>query len=198
MKEGIFHHIRTYVIRGFLTLIPLAITFFVLRLAYFMIDQKVMYFVNKNTGLNIPGLGILLLVLLLYGIGLVTSNVLGKQLFHWIEHLSKRIPVVKTVYQVGKQLSLTLSLPERKVFKKALMVRLPHSNIWTMAFLIGSVRDTQSGGILLKLFLPTPPNPTSGYLIFAPEAETRDTLWSVEEALKYVISDGIISPETIF
>lgn len=198
MKKTIIQHIQTYVIRGFLTLIPIAVTFFVLRFLYLTIDLKIMRLVHEHLGFEIPGLGILILILILYFVGVITSNVIGRTIFHWIDHISHRIPIVKTIYRVGKQLSSTLSLPEKKIFKRSVLVRDPSNHIWICAFVVGDLRDAQNPNeVWLKVFIPTPPNPASGYIIFIRESETRDPGWSIEEVLKMVMSNGILGPDEI-
>jgi len=102
-----------------------------------------------------------------------------------------------TIYKVGRQLATTLSLPETKVFKRAVLVEYLKPGIWTIGFVTGKVIDkTHDGEVLLKVFVPTPPNPTSGTVVVR-ESETRDPGWSVEEALKSVISAGVIGPAEI-
>lgn len=157
-----------------------------------------MKLVNKFIGFQIPGLGIFLLLLILYLLGVLTSNFLGKQFFNLIEKITIRIPFVKTVYQIGKQLVFALSFPERQVFKRVVMVNYIKPTAWTLGFVTGSLVDNlDPSETLLKVFIPTPPNPASGTMIIVRESETRDPGWTVEEGIKAVISGGIISPPSI-
>ena len=134
----------------------------------------------------------------LYLLGLIASNMVGKQLFKLVERIANGIPLVKTVYQVGRQLAASFSLPETQVFKRVVLVEYLKPGIWTIGFVTGKIIDnTHDGETLLKVFVPTPPNPTSGTMVAVRESETRDPGWSIEEALKSVISAGVIGPTEI-
>jgi len=195
--KAVLKHLKRYILRGLLAIIPLALSFFALRLLYVVIDKRVVGMVEKFFGFTFPGLGILLVLVTLYLLGLVASNVVGKQLFTSIEWIMNRIPLIKTTYQVGKQLSASLSLPEQQVFKRAVLVEFLKPGIWTIGFVTGTVVDREAGEALLKVFVPTPPNPTSGTMVVVKESQTRDPGWSVDDALKAVISGGIIGPTEI-
>jgi uncharacterized membrane protein len=197
MKQ-LFKHIRTYVFRGLLAVIPIALSVFAIQFLYVVIDRRVMRMISEFVGFSIPGLGILLVLAVLYVLGFVASNVLGKQIFGLIERLTKRIPLIRTTYQVGKQLANTLSLPERQVFKRVVLVDYLKPGIWTVGFVTGTIIDRKHhDNVLLKVFVPTPPNPTSGTMVVVRESETRDPGWTIEEAMKTVISGGIIGPTEI-
>lgn len=187
-----FSHIRTYIFRGLLAVIPIAITFFAIQIIYVLIDQRVMRSVERIIGVNIPGLGVLLVLVVLYLLGLIASNVLGAQVFHFLERISHRIPLIKTTYQVGKQLAATLSVPGKQVFKRAVLVEYLKQGMWTLGFVTGTIVDGASQEPLLKVFIPTPPNPTSGTMVIVRESQTRDPGCTIEEAIKTVISGGII------
>jgi len=143
-------------------------------------------------------LGILLLLVVLYVLGFITSNVIGKRVLGWVEQLTARIPLVKTTYQIGKQVSETFSLPERQVFQKAILVECVKPGIWTVGFVTGKVVDQVNGGeVFLKVYIPTPPNPASGNVLLVREQDTRNPGWTIEEALKMVISAGVIGPKEL-
>ena len=193
-----FGHLKRYVLRGTLAIIPLALSAFVIRLLYVGIDKRVMGMIDHFIGFSIPGLGILLVLLILYLIGIIASNLVGKQFFSWLERISKKIPLINTTYQVGKQLSDTLCLPEKLVFRKVVLVDFLKPGIWTVGFVTGTIIDRKnSNEKLLKVFVPTPPNPTSGTMVIVKESETRDPGWTIEEAMRAVISGGIIGPNEI-
>ena len=197
MKD-LFRHLRTYTLRGLLAIVPLALSFFSVNILYSTIDKRVMLMVEKFFGFTFPGLGVLLVIVSLYLLGLIASNVVGRQLFRLVERIANGIPLVKTVYQVGRQLTASLSLPETQVFKRVVLVEYLKPGIWTIGFVTGKIVDnTHNGETLLKVFVPTPPNPTSGTMVVVRESETRDPGWSVEEALKSVISAGVIGPTEI-
>jgi len=196
MKTSI-SHIKKFVFRGMVALIPLALSFLVIRLLYLGIDQRIMRHLEGFVGLRIPGLGILVLLLALYLVGVIASNMVGRQIFNLIERITQKIPIVNTIYQVGKQLSSTLSLPEKQVFKKAVLVEFLKPGMWTIGFVTGKIWDRQENVELLKVYIPTPPNPTSGTIVLVRESQTRDTGWTIEETMKVVISGGIIGPTEI-
>ena len=129
----IFKHLKTHVFRGLLAIIPLVLSYFVIRFLYLTIDRKVAAPIENAAGFRIPGLGILLIILLLYLVGLAASNWLGKKAFNVIEWLSRRIPLIGTVYHLGKQLAEALSLPEKQSFKRVVLVEQFKPGVWTVA-----------------------------------------------------------------
>lgn len=191
-------HIRMFIFRGLLASIPFALSIIAVHFFYSSIDQRVLDLIDEQVGIRFPGLGILLLLVVLYVLGFVTSNVIGKRVLGWVERLTSRIPLVKTTYQIGKQVAETFSLPERQVFQKAILVECVKPGIWTVGFVTGKVVDKINGGeIFLKIYVPTPPNPASGNVLLVREQDTRDPGWTIEEALKMVISAGVIGPKEI-
>ncbi len=188
-------HLRTHIFRGLIAVIPLVISFFVVQFLYIMVDRRVARMIEGWTGVAIPGLGILLVLAILYLVGLIASNLVGKQLFGLIEKISERIPLVRTTYQVGKQISQSLSHEDKQLFKRVVMVKYLNAGAWTIGFVTGTLTDAKEPGVtFLKVFVPTPPNPTSGTMIIVREEDARDPGWTVEEGLKTVISGGIIGP----
>ena len=192
------NHVKIYVFRGLLAVIPLFLSVLAIRLIYVVIDKRIVNFVNQYIGYRIPGLGILFVLIFLYFIGFLASNVIGHRFFGIIERISRRIPLIKTIYQVGKQFSSTFSLSEKQVFKRVVLVNF-RGNAMTIGFVTGTLEDkTKSESEkFLKVFVPTVPNPTSGFLLFLKESAVLDPQWTIEEGIKAVISGGIIGPETI-
>ncbi len=193
--KPLLRHIRTFILRGLIAIIPLALSFFATKLLYTAVDKRVARMVEEIVGFTLPGLGILLVLVALYVLGLVASNMVGKQILGLFEGIANRIPLIKTTYRVGKQLGVNLSLPEKEVFKRAVLVEYLKPGIWTIGFVTGVIIDRKSNDErLLKVFIPTPPNPTSGTMVVVRESQTRVPGWSTEEALEAVISGGIIGP----
>jgi uncharacterized membrane protein len=191
-------HIKKYIFRGLLAVVPLFLTYLAVKLLYTAIDQRAVGLVDRFLGFKFPGLGILMVLISLYILGLLASNVVGRRLFGVVEKMTNYIPLIKTTYKVGQQLGKTLSLPEKQVFKKAVLVDYLKPGIWTIGFVTGEVIDTKNNNEkLLKVFVPTPPNPTSGTMVVVRESETRDPGWTIEEAINVVISGGIIGPEEL-
>src|SRR3989338_3527892 len=190
-------HFKMYVIRGLVALIPLALTVIAVRFIYVFIDKRVIELLDQYVGVRVPGLGVVFLLVFLYFVGLISSNVLGKRVFGLIESITNRIPLIKTTYQVGKQLSNTFSLPEKQVFQKVILIDYFKAGTMVIGFVTGSIVDKRTKEKFLKVFLPTPPNPTSGIVVIIHEKDAKDPGWTVDEALKTVISGGIIGPHEI-
>ena len=197
--KSIFKHLKSYILRGLLAVIPLALTAFAIKILYTTIDKRITGLIEEIIGFSFPGLGILLLVAVLYFLGLIVSNVLGRQIFGLLDRIANRIPLVKTTYNVGRQLSSSFSLPEKQVFRRAVLVEYLKPGIWTIGFVTGTIVDKSNNDeLLLKVFIPTPPNPISGTMVVVRESQTRDPGWSIDEALKAVISGGVIGPTEIW
>ncbi len=195
-------HARMYILRGLLAIIPLLLCVIAIELLYRLIDKQVIKFLAQYIKFfdihQIPGLGILLLLISLYIIGLIFSNVMGRQIFKFMDSITERIPIIKFIYGVGKQISDTLSItdPQKQAFKKAILVNAFNGNGWMLGFVTGSMKD-QNGGELFKVFVPTSPHPLTGIIFIVRPSQTLDCGWTVEEALKMIVSVGIISPSVI-
>jgi uncharacterized membrane protein len=195
--KSIFSHFKVNVFRGILAMIPVALSIFAIIFIYNVIDKRVVELIGEHIGFSVPGLGICILVICLYLIGLIASNVLGKRMISLVEMILDRIPIIRTTYQVGKQVANTFSLHERQVIKKAVLVDFFKPNTWVVGFIMGYISDKKTGAKMCKIFIPTVPNPTSGFLAIIKEEQTVDPKWTIEEAMKMVISGGIIGPEVI-
>jgi len=192
-----FSHLKKYIFRGILALLPLALCYVAIRILYLAVDQRVAHFIEGWIGFNIPGLGIILVLLILYLLGLAASNWAGRGFLGFIERISARIPVIKTVYHLGKQISAAVSLPERRAFKRVVMVEQFRPGVWSIGFVTGSVQDLKTGEKLLKLFIPQGPNPTAGFMAMVKESQVRNLDWSVADAMNAVISGGLSGPQHI-
>ena len=194
---------KKYLITGLLIWIPLAITIWVLELIVSTMDQSLLLLPPKYQphalfGHQIPGLGALLTVLVVFVTGVLASNILGQRLVFFWERILGRIPVVKTIYTAVKQVSDTLFAPGGQAFSKALLVQYPRQGCWTIAFLTGKPGGDLANhlrGDYVSIYLPTTPNPTSGFFLVMPRADVIELDMSVDEALKYVISMGVVAPE---
>jgi uncharacterized membrane protein len=193
--KNIISHLRTYILRGTLAFIPIFLVYLVVRFVYVGIDVNVMDVVFDLIGVRIPGLGILFTLIFLYVLGAFSSNITGRWLLSKLEELANRIPLVGAIYKVGKQISNTLSLPEKQVFKKAVLIDFMKQGYYTIGFITGTIRDNETRKRKVKVFVPLPPNPASGHLLIVEENAYIDTGWSVEDAMKMVISAGIIGPD---
>jgi uncharacterized membrane protein len=198
MKD-LVEHIRDSIFRGLLAIIPLLLCAIAINLLYVLIDKKIIVFLSQFIEVRqIPGLGILLLLIALYLIGLTVSNILGRQFLRFLESASKKIPIINSIYSVGKQLTQGLSAdPKNKAFKKAILVKLNDNDVWTPGFVMGNITDSKTNEELMYVYLPTVPTPTGGFIFIVSASETRDPGWTVEECLKVIVSMGIISPKKI-
>ena len=144
-----------------------------------------------------PGFGVLLSFLILFLTGVIAANFFGARLIRVWESLLGRIPVVKSIYSSVKQVSDTLLSDSGNAFRKALLVQFPHQDSWTIAFLTGTPASSVAEHLdeeHLSVYVPTTPNPTSGYFIIVPKSKVRELDMTVDEALKYVISMGVVAP----
>jgi uncharacterized membrane protein len=193
---------RTWIFSGLLVLVPLIITLWVLEWVISTLDKTLKILPgswqpDELLGLHIPGLGVIFAVLVVLLIGALASNIIGTKLLSWWNALLNRIPVVRFIYSGVKQVSDTLFSEKGNAFRQALLVRWPHEDMWTIAFVTGT-----PGGELLRhlkddyvsVYVPTTPNPTGGYFILVKKSDCIELDMSVDEALTYVISMGVIAP----
>jgi uncharacterized membrane protein len=143
---------------------------------------------------QIPGLGILLTLVLIYFIGVIVTNFLGKKIFWLGEKILKRVPFVSTIYSTLKQITETFTGKASDAFQGAVYIQYPRKDLWTMAFISGK-SNTENGETYFHLFVPTTPNPTSGFFLMIPAKDTVPTGMTVEEGLKTIISGGMLAPE---
>ena len=191
---------KHYLITGLLSILPIALTYWiVLKLFQFFSNPgaKIVAIIFKdNVPQHIPELaGFILTISFIYLMGLLISNVFGKQIYAWFEKILSRIPFVNTVYRTIKQITSHLSGPERSAFKKVVFIEYPRKGIWTLSMVTGESKN-ENGEIYFLIFVPTTPNPTSGYLLYIPQKDTRQTDMSIEEGMKIIISGGILAPKT--
>jgi len=194
---------RKYFITGLLVLVPLAITLWVLNLVIGTMDQSLLLLPEQwrpkaLLGMDIPGLGTILTLLVIFLTGLATRNFIGRQIVSVWEGVLTRIPVVSSIYSSVKQVSDTLFSSSGNAFRKALLVQYPREGSWTIAFLTGApggdVKNHLAGDYV-SVYVPTTPNPTSGFFLMLPRADTIELDMSVDEALKYIVSMGVVAPE---
>lgn len=196
---------RKYFITGLLVLVPLAITAWVLNLVISTMDQSLLlvparWQPSALFGRNIPGLGALLTVLIVFVTGLLTNNLVGNYVLRLWERLLQRIPIVNSLYSSVKQVSDTLFSSSGNAFRKAVMVPYPHQNSWTIAFLTGvpggDVKNHLAGDYV-SVYVPTTPNPTSGFFLMMKRSDVVELDMSVDAALKYIVSMGVVAPEDV-
>jgi len=193
---------KKYFITGLLIWIPLAITFMVLAWIVGTLDRILLWIPEvwqpRNLlGVNIPGIGVAISLLIVLVTGVIGANVLGQRIVQLWESLLARIPVVKSIYYGVKQVSDTLFSSSSQAFRKALLVQYPRQGMWTIAFLTGRPGGDAAHhlpGDFVSIYVPTTPNPTSGFFLMLPRSDVIELDMSVDEALKYIISMGVVTP----
>ncbi len=194
---------RKYFITGLLILVPLAITAWVLNLVISTMDQSLLFVPERWQprtlfGFDIPGLGTLLTVVIVFLTGLLTNNLVGNYVVRLWEKLLTRIPVVSSLYSSVKQVSDTLFSSSGNAFRKAVLIPYPHQNSWTIAFLTGTPGGDVKNhlvGDYVSVYIPTTPNPTSGFFLMMAKKDVVELDMTVDAALKYIVSMGVVAPE---
>jgi uncharacterized membrane protein len=195
---------KSVFLTGLLVLVPLAITLWVLNLVIGTMDQTLLLLPadwrpSHLLGLNydLPGFGALLTIAIVFVVGLFAQNFIGQRLVRWWEFLLAHIPVVGPLYTSVKQVSDTLLSSSGNAFRKALLIQYPHAGSYTIAFLTG----TPGGDVLnhlhepyVSVYVPTTPNPTSGFFLMMPKRDVIELDMSVDAALKYIVSMGVVAP----
>lgn len=196
-------NLRKWMFAGLLVIVPVAITIWLIEWMLSTLDKTLLilpeaWHPDKLIGFHIPGFGLILAVISLLIVGAAASNFLGKKVVVWGDAVLHRIPVVRSIYSSVKQVSDTLFSENGNAFRKAVMIEWPRSNVWTIAFVTG-----KPNGELLKhlkddfvsIYVPTTPNPTGGYFVLLKMSDCIELDMSVDEALKYIVSMGVVSPK---
>ena len=203
---------RKYLIAGLLVWLPLAVTVWVLHSVLGLVDDVFGWLVAATQAVlpeslrapleavrRVPGLGVLVMLLLLLATGMFAANMVGQWWLRQGGRMLQRIPIVKSIYSSVKQVSDTLFSSSGNAFREAVLVQYPRAGSWTIAFVTGKPGGeaaTHLSGDYVSLYVPTTPNPTSGFFIMVPRADVVALGMSVDEALKYVISMGVVAPPT--
>lgn len=194
---------RKYFITGLLILVPIAITAWVLSAVVSTMDQSLLILPEQwqprtFIGFDIPGLGTILTVAIIFFTGLLTNNLVGNYLVRLWERLLHRIPIVSSLYGSVKQVSDTLFSSSGNAFRKAVLIPYPHADSHTIAFLTGvpggDVKNHLQGDYV-SVYVPTTPNPTSGFFLMMERSKVVELDMTVDAALKYIVSMGVVAPE---
>jgi uncharacterized membrane protein len=205
---GFFGRLRTYFLTGILVSAPLAITFGLAWWFIDFVDSKVMpliparynpelYLPAAYKGYGIPGFGLLLMVLAITMVGWLTTNFAGRALIRLYERILNRIPAVRSIYGAIKQILETVLANQSNAFRQAVLLEYPRRGMWAIGFITGETKgevQNLTEDRVINVFLPTTPNPTSGFLLFIPKRDLVVLDMSVEEAIKMVMSGGIVTP----
>lgn len=195
-------HLRKKLAAGLLLVIPLGITLFILRFLFNLADGVLAPLIRRvaafffGEGFYIPGLGMITGLIVVYLFGILATNVFGRQIVSYWDRLLTRIPLVKTIYVSSKQLMEVLSRRGRSSFRQAVYVDFPKEGSYSIAFITNET-VAASGKRYYTCFIPTSPNPTSGYVLILAENQVYPASFSVEEAMKVIMSGGMVAPEVI-
>jgi uncharacterized membrane protein len=191
--------LRKYFVTGLLILVPLGITVWVLKLIVTTMDQTLLLLpqsVRDRFPFNLPGTGVILTLAIILTVGMIGRNFIGRKLVLWWEVLLRRIPVVSSIYTSVKQVSDTLFSSSGQAFRKAVLIQFPQPGQWSVAFVVGDPGESIKGILgadFLTIYVPTAPNPTSGYILVMPSKDIVDLNISVDDALKFVLSMGVVT-----
>jgi len=190
--------IRRWFFAGLLVWIPLGATLLVIRFLFNLLDASLLL-VPGSLRPDIPGLGVLLSIVLVLGTGAVAANFIGGRVVSWVERQLNHIPLVRSIYGGVKKLAETLFSKSSSAFRKVVLIEYPRKGLWSIGFQAGDAlpdATRQLGVDTVTVFVPTTPNPTSGFIMQVPRAEVVWLSMSVEEGMRYVISLGMVLPET--
>jgi uncharacterized membrane protein len=201
----IIKHFKHWLIAGLFVWVPVGLTLWVVTLLLHSVDQIVpkQFTSQQIFGVHIPGIGLIFALFILLITGIIATNMFGQTILGWGNKLIMHIPIVKSIYKGIKQVSDTLLSSNGHAFRQALLVRFPHSEAWTIAFITGTpsleltsritnINDVDTD--FINVYVPTTPNPTSGYFIIVKRRDTKTLDMTVDEALRYVISMGTVDP----
>ena len=194
--------LRKWLFTGLLVIVPGAITTSVLHWIVGMLDQTLLilpeaWHPDRLLGFHIPGFGVLLTLLILLVTGAVASNFAGRKLVAWGDHLVSRIPVVRSIYSSVKQVSDTLFSESGNAFRTAVLVQWPREGVWTVAFVTGAPSGEVAAYLrdeFVSVYVPTTPNPTGGYFVMVRKSDCVELDMSVDAALRYIVSMGVVAP----
>jgi uncharacterized membrane protein len=193
---------KRYLMTGLLVWIPLALTIWVLNLILAFMDQTLLVLPpawrpEQWLGFHLPGAGLVLTLVIVLATGVLAANIIGQRLVTWWESMLGRIPIVSNIYRSVKQVSDTLLAQDGHSFRRAVLVEFPQRGQWAVGFVVGSAGSQLSRYLdpdVLTVYVPTAPNPTSGYTLIVRPDELHDVEMSVDDALKFVISMGVVTP----
>jgi uncharacterized membrane protein len=203
LSAGIARTLRRYFIAGLLVWVPIYISYFVVHFIVNLLDGTLAllpknYHPENWFGYNVPGMGVLFTLLILLVTGMLVTNFIGHKLLSFWEKIVSRIPLIRSIHSASKQVVNAVVQPNGNAFRKVVLIPYPQPGTLSIAFVTSSALNTPwTSSEMVNVFVPTTPNPTSGFLLFVPAKDTIELNISVEEALRMVISLGVILPDTL-
>ncbi len=207
MFSNLKRRLRNIFITGILITVPVAFTLFILNFLFKLLDNLVVPWFIKTLieigtpipeDFRLPGLGLILIVLLIFVVGVLTQSFLGGKLVQLGEMIVDRIPLVRSIYTGAKQVVTTIAEADTKAFRKVVLVEFPRKGIYSVGFITGTTEgevQELTDAKLVNVFVPTTPNPTSGFLVFVANEDIIELTMTVEDGIKFIISVGIVTPE---
>ncbi len=200
--KRILKHLRTKIITGLLVILPLGITIFILKFVFTTLDNfvgplgpQVTHFLFQRE-LHIPGLGIIIFFLLLYLLGLIATNVMGRKLVGWADRFFTNLPIVKNIYTSSKQLTDAFSVTRKGSFRQAVFVEFPQPGNFVLGFITNEITDAASQ-TKATVFIPTAFIPPQGFTLFLSKEKIIPSQLTIEEAIKAIMSVGIVTPSRL-
>jgi uncharacterized membrane protein len=199
------HYIRRWLFAGLMVLVPLGITIFVVDFLVSLFDKSLLllpgrWHPDSLLGFHVPGIGIVVVLALLLVVGFLADNFVGERIVRWAESMLARVPMVRSVYSGAKQLADMVLGEGGTSFRKVILIEYPRKGLWTIAFITGGpVKEARekAGRELVTVFVPTTPNPTSGFIILVPREDVTPLEMTVEEAMRMIISLGVVTPDAV-
>jgi uncharacterized membrane protein len=197
--------LRSYLLAGLVVWLPILATYVIMRFIVDLLDKTMALLPNAYQpeqlfGVNIPGFGVVLSLTLLLITGVIATNIFGQKLVLMSEAFLEKIPLVRTIYNAAKQMIDAVVSTNGQAFRKVLLVEYPRKGMWSIAFQTGSSTaeiSTKTGVAMVSVFIPTTPNPTSGFLMMVPKDEAIELTMTTDEALKFIISLGVMHPKVL-
>lgn len=194
--------LRRYIIAGLLVWVPVGITILVIKLFVDLLDRTLLLLPpslrpENLLGFDIPGLGIFISAFIIITTGFVVTNFIGRRMVNFGENVLDRIPLVRSIYSAVKQVTQTILSSDKNSFRQVLLIQYPRKGVWTLAFQTGEAMaafNELTNEQLVTVFIPTTPNPTSGFILMIPENEVIKLDIDVEDALKFIMSLGVVTP----
>jgi uncharacterized membrane protein len=193
---GWLRHTRNVFLAGFLAAIPLVVTYLVFRWLFEALDGIFQPAINFLIGRTLPGVGLVAVLILIYLLGMVATNVIGRRLVRWLDSFMSHVPIIQYVYKPAKQVVDSLRGLRQVPFKKVVIVEFPKVDMYSLGFITGKAIDL-NGQQKVPVFIPHTPNPMTGFLVLLAAEDIIDTDMSIENAMRMVLSGGLLSPETI-
>lgn len=202
MSSKRFPTFRRYILTGLIVWIPLGITFLVIKALLELLDRLLLFLPPEwqpeaLLGFNIPGFGLVFALVVIFVTGMLLTNIFGRQLMAWWENVLSHIPLIRSIHSAVKQLIETFFNTDSNAFSKVLMIEYPRPGLWTLAFQSNDASEeinAKSNRDMVSIFVPTSPNPTSGFVLLVPKKDVIEMDMSVEDGLRMIMSLGVVQP----